>query len=458
MTSYCGPEPQEIGARLFKALFPNSIRLLLERSLEAVQVEGKGLRIKIFFNPREPALRFLQGLPWELLFREETAEFFALSEWTPIVRSLAVPQSARTTRISDRLRVLAARSLPKGATVLDLEKELVGMKSANEIGRVEIVPWSARLLDLRETLHRRGPFDVLHFLGHGEFLNDSQEGVLVFETPSGTREFVRGTELAEKLRDFRNLRLVVLNACKSALSSYRSIGNPFGGVAAALVQAGLPAVLAMQEVVQDDCAIALSRAFYRTLASGQPIEVALTEGRQAVFDLYQQGFDWAIPCLFLRTSPSREPEPRDNRPEDEITHAVQLGIKAFRAGNYEPARRILAEVLTKDPDEEKALLFDTIARIAMGSSLPIRAILEIDSILQRLMKARDREVADIAHLALGILRHDIVEPRYIRSQGIPSLQLFADLGKRRSPNSLEQEIARAMDASRDARVRFKILN
>ncbi|HET9229584.1 MAG TPA: CHAT domain-containing protein [Thermoanaerobaculia bacterium] len=447
----------EIGARLYSAIFPQRIQALFERSLEIADREQMGLRLKIFLNPRDKSVRFLQGLPWELLFRKDHAEFLALSRSTPVVRSLAVPRTVNTSPISKKLRILAAQSLPPGVPALDLDREIGAMDSSRECGSVEIVPWRAQISALRETLDRQGPFDVLHFMGHGQFLSVSQQGALLFEKKGGGCETVTGPSLAEKLRDFRSLRLVVLNACQTARTSSTPDGNPFGGVAASLVQAGFPAVLAMQEVIEDDCAITLSRALYRSLASGQPIEVAVAEARQAVLDLNPSGFEWAIPCLFLRTPPSIGTHLRHSRQEaPSAGQLLQSGIEAFRAGSYPLARQVLAQALAQDPGSAKAQLFDILARMAMGAPLSMKSALEVDKALQVLLSASDPLVARLARLALAVLRHDVIEPRYLKIQGMPSSRLFAELEQLGRPDAFDREIAQAIGASSVARTRFKL--
>ncbi len=95
--------------------------------------------------------------------------------------------------------------------------------------------------------------------------------------------------------------LVVLNARHTARSG-SSEGDPYGGVAAALVRSGMPAVVAMQRPISDGAAIAFSAAFYRQLAAGAGLETALTEGRQAIHTLSPAGDEWAIPVLFGRAT------------------------------------------------------------------------------------------------------------------------------------------------------------
>jgi hypothetical protein len=57
----------------------------------------------------------------------------------------------------------------------------------------------------------------------------------------------------------------------------------------------------MQLPVSDQATISFSRAFYQRLAAGDPVDAAVTEGRQAMHSAYPAGFEWATPVLFMRT-------------------------------------------------------------------------------------------------------------------------------------------------------------
>ncbi len=70
-----------------------------------------------------------------------------------------------------------------------------------------------------------------------------------------------------------SVRLVVLSACDSARADPT---DSFAGVAPRLVQAGLPAVVAMQSFLPDPLAPVFTAAFYRALADGRPVDTAIT--------------------------------------------------------------------------------------------------------------------------------------------------------------------------------------
>jgi hypothetical protein len=151
------------------------------------------------------------------------------------------------------------------------------------------------LAALREGL-RQGAH-VLHFSGHGGLAGE--QGYLLFEDEERLGQPVDGDTLAHLLRG-SGIRLAVLNACESGVAGER---DAFGSVAAALVRAGLPAVVAHQQTMPDDSAIAFAGDFYRALATGFPVDAAVSEGRKAILsdlgNAWRDSVDWATPALYM---------------------------------------------------------------------------------------------------------------------------------------------------------------
>jgi hypothetical protein len=72
-------------------------------------------------------------------------------------------------------------------------------------------------------------------------------------------------------------------------------------MAIALVQAQIPAVVAMQLTVAEEVARAFSREFYQSLLEGLPIDACISEGRKAIMNV--SGLrrpDWGIPVVYTR--------------------------------------------------------------------------------------------------------------------------------------------------------------
>ena len=158
----------------------------------------------------------------------------------------------------------------------------------------------ARLSVLQRKL-RAGRYHALHFVGHGGFDSDTQEGVVVLRDDTGKGRLVPAQHLGTILHDHRSLRLVVLNACEGSRTSR---ADPFAGAAQALVQQGIPAVIAMQFEITDQAAIIFAEEFYAAAADGYPVDAALAEARKAIFAAGNE-IEWGTPVLHLRAPDGR---------------------------------------------------------------------------------------------------------------------------------------------------------
>jgi hypothetical protein len=281
------------GTSLFKALFPRNVLRLYDRTRPEPGQERR-LRIRLHL-PSE-----LASLPWELLYDQD--RYLSFDPRCPIVRFLDLPDAPPALSTEPPLRLLHLIANPADTVALDVEKEaallnraLAGLAAQR---LVEVIPGRPGTL---ETLRRgvRQECHVLHFSGHGEVADD--EGTLFFEDESGYHEPVDRETLAHLFQGSQ-VRLAVLNACKSALATDR---DAFASVAAALVRAGLPAVIAHQYPVPDRSAIAFAAEFYRALADGLPVDAAVCEGRKAILSelgpARWERVDWATPVLFMRS-------------------------------------------------------------------------------------------------------------------------------------------------------------
>jgi len=377
-------QPEEVGARLFDALFTEEIRRLLGESLARLPEDGEhGLRIKLCFDPE---VMLLGQLPWETSFWTERREFLSLGRTTPLVRYLNVPRGVKP-RLAPPLRVLLASACPRGANSLDVETEANKIHEALQKIPCVQIQWlrNATAQAVRDKLHEE-PFHIFHFMGHGGFNASSGEGVLLLEDEERRQARLPGRILAHLLRDFPSLRLAFLNACRTACSPSESGLDPFAGVASALVVAGMPAVLAMQFSVGDDAAVHFSESFYRRIAAGDPVDAATTEGRMAVLLDDPRSSEWATPALFLRSWDGRLFEPAPDatsgasapeirREVDDFSRLIQDKTEGFvgRRWVFEAIERFTREnqrgyfVLSGDPGIGKTALM---AELVKRKQLP----------------------------------------------------------------------------------------
>jgi hypothetical protein len=120
--------------------------------------------------------------------------------------------------------------------------------------------------------------------------------VLAFTDRYGRVDWVPGADLGVILSN-APVRLALLNSCDGARVSEV---DPYATTAIALVENGIPAVVAMQFEISDKAAIAFSNATYLALTSSQPVDAAVTLARQAILTTSRN--EWATPVLYLRAT------------------------------------------------------------------------------------------------------------------------------------------------------------
>ncbi|MBN1936356.1 MAG: CHAT domain-containing protein [Anaerolineae bacterium] len=296
LPTQCG-EAQTLGMQIFDAVFHDKVLAALQRSVDAVSRESEGLRIRLRLSDAAPELA---ALPWEFLYSPAWGRFLCQSIETPVVRYPHLAEPIPPFSVQLPLRILVIIPNPKNYPPLEVEREWAAINEAlaeliagGQVVVERLAP--PTVLALQRHL-RRSEVHVLHFMGHGEFDDALSEGRLVFEGAAGVAHPVDGQSLSTLLHNERSLRLAVLNACESGVTSRSAL---FAGTAQRLVQQGIPAVLAMQFEVADAVAIELVSEFYTALADGYPVDAALTEGRQRVF-LSGEGVAWATPVLYMR--------------------------------------------------------------------------------------------------------------------------------------------------------------
>jgi hypothetical protein len=292
---------QEFGTRLFEAVFQGEVLGLLRRSMDEAARQESTLRLRLRLANTPMGNPKLAALPWETLY-DPANGFLALLSDIAIIHYIEVPQPNRSLTVALPLRVLVVISSPDDYPPLDVEKEWQSLLDALQEPLQQGAVSLERLDDatparLQQQL-QRAVYHAFHFIGHGSFDERAQDGLLIFEDEANHGRPLSGQALAAMLGgERRSLVLAVLNACEGA----RSGGEPFSGVAQNLVRLGIPAVIANQSPLTDQAAAALSREFYRGLALGMPVDVALAEGRKAIYAAGDE-VSWSIPALFLRSS------------------------------------------------------------------------------------------------------------------------------------------------------------
>jgi len=342
------------GSKLFETVFDQEVRGCLRSSLDEADRQGAGLRIRLCLT----GVPELAELPWEYLHNTALNRFLVLSAETPLVRYIDLPEPIRPLAIQPPLRVLVMIASPNDYPALDVEKEWTKLKEAvadlEERGLLVVERLeSATLVALQRQL-RRGEYHIFHFVGHGAFDEQSQDGLLLLEDEAGRGRAMSGQYLGTLMHDERTLRLAILNACEGARTS-RS--DPFAGAAQSLVQQGIPAVIAMQFEITDEAAIALAHEFYAALADGYPVDAALAEARKAIF-ARGNDVEWGTPVLYLRSPDGHifdvEQIPEAERAQAQVDSLLRRAQEAEARQDWESVAKSLRGVLDLDPAHSQA--------------------------------------------------------------------------------------------------------
>jgi hypothetical protein len=288
---------EEFGRALFDALLSGEIGHRYVESLREAERTEKGLRLKLHIHAPELAV-----LPWEFLHDPREGEYISLSHATPIIRYLELPRPPQPLTVTPPLRILGMAASPRDLTALDVAREQRRLDAATtrlrRQGLLEITWLEEQTWQALQRAMRSGPWHVFHFMGHGGFDSQSNEGLITLATEEGGSHRLSASQLGLLLAGHRTLRLALLNSCEGARGGERDI---FSSTASILVRRGLSAVLAMQYEITDRAAIELTHAFYEALTDGYPVDAAVGEARKAVSLALAGTVEWGTPVLFMRS-------------------------------------------------------------------------------------------------------------------------------------------------------------
>jgi len=309
----------QVGRALYRSLFPGDVGAAFQMAWNQVRVQRGLVSLQLRFD--EDAVD-LARYPWELLFyRRHLLPSGALE----LTHYISYPEAPTALAVEPPLRVLYVESRPTDLKSLpeDEKQEAVhsALKALDEEGLVvleELSPPTYKALIARI---ENSQDHVLHFDGHGTVarrcpacgaMNYPQHtscqrsgcdrsltdvpplGYLAFEKESSREVDWVDSKALEHLLYPSTVRVAVLSACRSGEVRGKTL---FGGVGPALIQAGVPAVVAMQVPITVQAAVEFMQGFYGALARFESLPAAMTSGRRRLF----RGREWFIPALYLRS-------------------------------------------------------------------------------------------------------------------------------------------------------------
>ncbi len=265
-------------------------------------------RIRLRIDEAAPELH---AIPWETLREPGEAGGpldLAALDATPFSRYIAGVWLPGSPVLKRPIRVLVAVANPGdlsafGLTAIDPQTEFSLLQAAIAgNANIELVPLQAPCTLAALDAALRGGIHILHLIGHGKYVDGTS--VLFLCDSSGKTVPVKDSDIAAMLtRQLKDsgaaaddkLRLIYLSSCQTA---QRSPADAFRGLAPRLVAAGVPAVLAMQDLVPINTATEFSRCFYAALIEHGEVDRACNAARAQVITARLPGA--AIPVLFMR--------------------------------------------------------------------------------------------------------------------------------------------------------------
>jgi tetratricopeptide (TPR) repeat protein len=357
----------EMGEELFKALFQaneDTREIWIE-----VRKHLSKTRVEIITGVTEAAT-----IPWELLREPKTTSALALSAHS-FVRAQpnsAVTPHRPTVEEKGKIRILLVLCRPRGdedVPFRSVASQLIrGLKEANqESYNLDVLrpPTFEQLGKVLRQAHREGnPYHVVHFDGHGAYMEveepgglgaflrrlspmvlagprTGKHGYLWFENPAteDNGELVDGTSLGQLLEK-TGVSILVLNACRSAhtepaatpaadAADPHSQVRAFGSLAQEVMDAGVAGVVAMRYNVYVVTAAVFVAELYASLVGGATLGEAVTLARKiladkplrAVVDAPLPLQDWTVPVVY-------EAMPLQIFPEVEDDGSLKIQISA----------------------------------------------------------------------------------------------------------------------------------
>ncbi|MEO3807596.1 tetratricopeptide repeat protein [Sphaerisporangium sp. B11E5] len=252
----------------------------------------------------------LAGVPWEVVVLPGEEEPLALVPGARMYRVRRGAVRRGTPQAGGVLRILAAFAGPDGderLPLLDVDADVLrvlgALRPGVDAGRivVDVVDGGDTLGEMGRHLRAR-LYDIVHLSCH------ARAGALLLEDALGAVDMVTSERLAGALGE-EAAPVVVLAGCSTGAETHEpgsfARARALTGMAAALVDAGVPAVLAMTAPVSDGYASRFCAEMYQDMAgSGADVLQAVSDARRRLrqrpgpSDLSE----WPTPALFVNGS------------------------------------------------------------------------------------------------------------------------------------------------------------
>jgi hypothetical protein len=306
-------DPPAYARRLTQSLFAEpAVQAAFAQVRASAQAMDAPLRIRMLIGPSAPELH---ALHWELLCDPHDGEplstranvffsrYMSSVDWRPV-----------RLRARDELTALALIANPSNLADYDLapvdvpgELERIQHSLADIALTAVPEPGSQQHATLNMLIDRlrASEYDILYLVCHGALIDE--EPWLWLEDEQGKVARTSGAELVSRMKELdERPRLLVLASCESAGAHGATHGNARDGDAMAalgprLAEAGIPAVLAMQDRISVQTVAEFMPPFFRELQRDGQIDRAAAVAREMVC----RRPDYWVPVLFMRLKSGR---------------------------------------------------------------------------------------------------------------------------------------------------------
>jgi hypothetical protein len=293
-----------MGELLFSILFDERLTADFLSFFHAVKSDSQGAKLRLEISVDDAVLPEIAALPWEFLSVPINLRrgVLWLSTMPDIILSRRrnywdLPTSVEL-RDGEKLRIGMIVAAPTDLEVVQYEhiwKQLQAIVLGWEsVELLPLVEYGSRqtldnLLELKP--------HIVHFIGHGRF-NDGHPEIAFVDNIRRAANWCRSEEFAGIFTRHADC-LVILQSCETAMLSGE---KPFVGVASNLLDQGVPVVVAMQYEVSNVTAQTFAETFYRRLFDGEPVDIAVQEGRREIAKKKEHSTrDFATPVLYMRS-------------------------------------------------------------------------------------------------------------------------------------------------------------
>ncbi|CAN2050098.1 Tetratricopeptide repeat protein [Candidatus Magnetomoraceae bacterium gMMP-13] len=303
-------EPETDRAEYVKAALKNWGQDVFSKLNLEEYIDSNYQNLKLQIQSNDP---LILSLPWEALTDQAGKCLGHFCHIERKVDKIIKPLSIVKKLPNDQINILMVTARPQDAGRIHFR---ASSRPLLELIEKYDLPVNLQILrpatidSLKKHLKENPNFyHILHFDGHGKYTDEFEEvagkiAVLAFENDNCKSEFIEAEYFAQMLQKYQ-IPVVLLDACQTAMIDKNS-AHPFASVAAALVNNGIPNVLATSFSIKVDASREFFPAFYEKLFESGSIDQAVIAGRSQMINQPERVCsrgrftleDWLVPVLY----------------------------------------------------------------------------------------------------------------------------------------------------------------